>query len=324
MNGDPEGRQTLRQTLRMNAVLVSLVLAFMLASLSFARVVRIELPSDRIQAGDLAKAIPQMMEVDASVVLGHAPLPGIERRVSRGELLRWAEGLGLEMEAASLPEAVVVSRKMRRLAGDQVRELVVQSIAERYRVAPVRIDVELHSFAEPLLPSEPLDFELASPLRSLGRPSTLTLRWTNAQGRSGNLSFRATARLRGVYAVARQALKARTELSAGDFDFQEGFLPGDPDEYLSSVEDLVGKQLRQSIAAGEVLEKRMLAPALTVKRGELIELHFRSRAVVLLAPARAEESGATGDVIRCSNLQSGTTVRARIVDSRQAEVVSFR
>jgi flagella basal body P-ring formation protein FlgA len=305
-------------------VLVSLALAVALVAPSIAAVVRIELPSDRITAGDLRVAIPQMDQADADAVLGHAPLPGVERRVSRAELLRWAEDLGLQMEAGSLPEAVVFSRRMRRVERDQVRELVVQGLARRYQVGPEQIDVELHGFPDALLPGEPLDFELVSPLSRLGRPSTLALRWTNAQGRSGNLSFRATVRVRGVYAVAKEGIEARTELAAGDFDFREGFLAGNPDEYLYSSESLEGQQLRQSIKAGKVLEKRMLSPALSVKRGELIELHFRSRAVILRTPARAEQSGATGDVIRCRNLQSGTTVQARILDSRQAEVVSFR
>ena len=306
------------------AITAILALACTPAFASPSEAVRIEVASDRIHAGDLAAAMPQMREAAAGAVVGLAPLPGIERRVSRGELLRWARELGIEVDAGSLPEAVVVSRKMRRLTGEQVREMVVQSIVERYHVAPEQVDVELHSFSEPLMPDEPLDFELATALNRLGRPMTLTLRWTNTQGRSGNVSFRATARVRGVHAVAREEMQARTEITAGDFAFREGFLPGDPEEYLTTNEQLEGMQMKQDIKTGEALEKRMLAPALTVKRGELIELHFRSRAVVLRTPARAEQSGATGEVIRCRNLQSGSTVQARILDARQAEVVSFR
>jgi flagella basal body P-ring formation protein FlgA len=68
----------------------------------------------------------------------------------------------------------------------------------------------------------------------------------------------------------------------------------------------------------------MLEAAQTVKRGALVELQLRSRAVVLRAPARAEQSGATGEVIRCRNLESGAVVQAVILDSRRAEVISFR
>ena len=201
--------------------------------------------------------------------------------------------------------------------------MVIDAVAERYQLDPVQVEVELHSFSEPLLAAEPLEFELASPLRRLGRPATLTLRWTNSQGRNGNLSFRATAKVRGSYAAARAALAAHTELSAEDFTFEEGFLPGDPAEYSLSSEQVHGKQLKQNLAAGQALEKRMLEDVVTVKRGDLIELRYRSPAVVVRTAARAEQSGAAGEVIRCRNLQSGATVRATIVDATQAEVVSF-
>jgi flagella basal body P-ring formation protein FlgA len=304
------------------ALLLAMVAVLNSAAVSAA--VRVELPSDRIRAGDLAQAVPQMRKADAAAELGFAPLPGVERRVSRREMLQWGEDLGLALEPESLPEALLLSRKMERLPSSQVRGLVTAAVAERYQVAADQVDVELHSFSEPLLPAEPLDFELTSPLTRLGRSTHLTLRWTNSNGRSGNLSFRATAQVRGSYAVAREALEARSEISSHDFELREGLLPGDPREFLVNGEDLDGKQLKQSLKAGQPLERRMIEVAQTVKRGDLIELQLRSRAVVLRTPARAEQSGATGDTIRCRNLESGVTVQAVIVGSRQAEVISFR
>jgi flagella basal body P-ring formation protein FlgA len=283
--------------------------------------VQVELHSDRILAHDLATAIPQFQQAQPDAVLGYAPLPGIERRVARGELLRWGQDLGLSLDAGTLPEALILTRKMRRLESRQVRELVIAAVAERYQADAAQVEVELHSFSEPLLPAEPLDFELASPLNRLGRPTTLTLRWSNSQGHGASLTFRATAQVRGSYAVAREALPARTGLSAEDFHFQQGFLPGDPDEYSLTANDVEGKQLKQNLKAGEALEKRLLEPSLAVQRGDLIELRFRSAAIVLRAAARAEQSGAAGEVIRCRNLQSGATVRGVILDSRQVEVV---
>jgi flagella basal body P-ring formation protein FlgA len=280
--------------------------------------VRVELQSDRIRAADLAGAIPAFQKADPDAVLGYAPIPGAERRVSRGELLRWGQDLGLDLEPVGLPETIILARKMRRLESSEVRELVVEAVAERYAVKPSQVDVELHGFSEPLLPAEALD---SAALKRLDRATTLTLRWSNEQGHSGNLSFRATARVRGAYAVARETLAARSDLRAEDFTFEEGFLPGDPGEYAITAQELDGKQLKQNLRQGEALEKRMLAAVPTVERGGLIELQLRSRAVVLRASARAEQAGAAGEVIRCRNLQSGATVRARILDSRQAEVV---
>ncbi len=308
---------------RCRAVLFALCIA-LLAPTCLRAAVRVELPSDRIRAGDLVNAVPQFAEADAAAVLGFAPLPGIERRVTRRDVIEWADDLGIRIAPEALPETLVLARKMRRLKRETVLELVTNAVAERYQIAASQVEVELHSFDEPLLPAEPLDFELTSPLTRLARPTHLTLRWTNANGRSGNLSFRATARVRGSYAVARETIGARSEISAQDFVFEDGLLPGDPEEYLVTPEDVEAKQLRQTLKAGEPLEQRMLEAAQTVKRGDLIELQLRSRAIVLRAPARAEQSGATGELIRCRNLESGAIVQATIVDARRAEVISFR
>jgi flagella basal body P-ring formation protein FlgA len=210
---------------------------------------------------------------------------------------------------------------MRRLAAGEVRDLVVAAAAARYQVDPAEFAVELHGFAEPLLPAGALDFELTSPLKRLGRPATLTLRWSSAQGQSGKLSFRATARVRGSYAVARRALAARTAIDAGVLEFIEGFLPGEPSEFLLWKQDVEGKKLKQNLRPGEVLERRMLEQAPAVERGALLELELRSRAVVLRAAARAEQAGSPGQVIRCRTLQSGAMVRARLRDARLGEVV---
>ncbi|MEX2301165.1 MAG: flagellar basal body P-ring formation chaperone FlgA [Bryobacterales bacterium] len=328
MNADKRGWKTNPSSacicVHLRLILLLPATAALLGSAALAATVRVELPSDRIRAGDLAQAVPQMHQADAAAELGFAPLPGVERRVSRREIVEWGADLGLALEPETLPEALLLSRKMERLPSRQVRGLVSAAVAERYQVSADQVEVELHSFAEPLLPAEPLDFELTSPLTRLGRPTHLMLRWTNSNGRSGNLSFRATAQVRGSYAVAREALEARSEISSNDFELIEGLLPGDPREFLMNAEDLDGKQLKQSLKAGQPLERRMIEVAQTVKRGDLIELQLRSRAIVLRTPARAEQSGATGDTIRCRNLESGVSVPAVITGSRQAEVISFR
>ncbi len=303
--------------------------ACLLATLALAAAnpPQIQLHADRILASDLAAVVPAFQAADPDTILGYAPLPGVERRVSRADLLGWAEDLGITLDPKAVPDAILLSRKMRRLDSSEVRQLVVAAVAERYHVETKQVEVELNGFDQPLLPAEPLDFELSSPLptplRGLGRPATLTLRWTDPRGHSGNLSFRATARVRGSYAVAREALEARTAIGPQDFRFENGFLPGDPEQYALSSKDVTGQQLRQGIKAGEVLEKRMMEAALAVQRGDMIELRYRSPRVVLRTAARAEESGANGEIIHCRNLQSGSTVRARILDSRQAEVVSL-
>ena len=57
-----------------------------------------------------------------------------------------------------------------------------------------------------------------------------------------------------------------------------------------------------------------------VRRGDLLELQLRSGLILLRVPGRAEEAAAVGEVISCRNLESGSRVMARVLDSKHAEV----
>jgi flagella basal body P-ring formation protein FlgA len=280
---------------------------------------RVELLSGKVTAGDLAGPIPVFSQVEKSSSLAHAPLPGVERSVSRAELARWARSLGLSVEPETLPESVVLSRKLRRFPAAEAERLIVHLVAGHYGIDEAQVGVELLDFREPLVPAGETEFALTAPPSRIGRPSTLTIGWTGSGGGAGRFALRAAVAVRGTYAVARESLAAWSEISPADFDFLDGALPGPPADYLLSPQQVEGVELKRSLRAGEPLRRTVLRPTVTVRRGDLIELRFRSRSIVLRTPARAEESGAAGRTIRCRNLQSGNTVSARITGPREAE-----
>jgi len=276
---------------------------------------------DRIRAGDLARVIGVWTDAPPGQVLGYAPLPGIRRRVSRPQLLRWAREAGLKAAPEEMPPAVVVSRRMRRLETGELKDLLSEALARSFQLPPERIEVELTGGEEPLVPDGSLSFDLGSRVSRFNEPARLYLRWRDGGGRTGNLRVSAVVRVRGSFAEARADLPARTRLAAGDFVFREGPLPGDPEEYLLTPQEVHGKQLRYSLRQGDLLRGSQLEQLQVVRRGDLIELRLRTGAVLLRVGGRAEEPGGVGDEIRIKNLESGQQVRARIIDSQKAEVL---
>jgi flagella basal body P-ring formation protein FlgA len=125
----------------------------------------------------------------------------------------------------------------------------------------------------------------------------------------------------GAFAQARRRLEPGIELSGEDFAFLRGPLPGAPDLFPSTADAIEGRVLRRALEAGEALRTTMLVTPHTLRRGDLVELQVRSRSVLLHAPGRAEQSGSTGDEIRCRNLETGQPLRAKIVDANHVEVI---
>ncbi len=65
--------------------------------LQAGEIVSIEVERDRLTAADLARVMPQWKSLDGNRMIAYAPLPGVERRVSRRQLIRWADRHGLKL-----------------------------------------------------------------------------------------------------------------------------------------------------------------------------------------------------------------------------------
>ncbi len=310
----------LRLSLRGWSVAIFLLLVGLCLPLRAGRVVEIELERDRLTAADLARVVPEWGALDGSQVIAYAPLPGVERRVSRRQLIRWANRHGLELEIEDLPEAVLVARRMRKLTPEEALRAVTAALAERYQLPIEKLRVRLHGFSEALMPAGKLSFEIRSSLNRLNQPVSIPLGWRDSDGRSGTVPLRATVSILGTHALARQAMPARSMVGSKDFTFREGVFPGSPEKYLILPEDVEGKTLKYSLKSGQALARAMLVDTQLVQRGDLIELALKSKSIQLRVPARAEEAGSLGDRITCRNLESGRRVVATIVDQKRAEV----
>ena len=73
--------------------------------------IEIQVTRDRITAGDLANHIPAWADVEPAAELDYAPLPGIERRVTRGQIVQWGSSAGLELDPAALPDSRLDPRR---------------------------------------------------------------------------------------------------------------------------------------------------------------------------------------------------------------------
>ena len=162
-------------------------------------VVEIELERDRITAADLARVIPEWKRLEGNQVIAYGPLPGVERRVSRRQLVRWANRHGLQLEIEDLPEAVLVARRMRKLRAEEALRAVTAAVSERYQLPVEKLQVRLHGFSEALVPAGKLSFEIRSSLNRLNQPVSITLSWRDSDGRSGTVPLRATVSILGTH-----------------------------------------------------------------------------------------------------------------------------
>ena len=322
----PVGRHIRATERNQKAAFLSFLLLTLAVTITFvpttqaASIIRLALEHDRLTAGDLARVIPEWKAAAPHEPLGFAPLPGIDRRLARGQLLGWGKRLGLDLRPESMPDFVLVSRRMRQFTEAEAKTALTAAIAERHGLDADQVRIQLHDFEATPVPTGTLRLDSNLLLTQLNEPRSVPLRWKDGGGRSATIWLRATVSIMGRYAAAAESLEVGTTLRPEDFVFQTGQLAGDPKKYITTPEQVAGMTLKRPLREGEPLLRGAIARHHTVRRGDLVELQLKSRSIQLRVPGRAEQSGSRGETIACRNLESGQRISAVIVDSKHAEV----
>jgi flagella basal body P-ring formation protein FlgA len=91
---------------------------------------------------------------------------------------------------------------------------------------------------------------------------------------------------------------------------------------LTSVEQLVGMEARQAIAAGDVIFSDKVQAPVLVKRGELISVVAQGGGIRVTTTARARQDGARGELVQLESLETREIYDARVTGYREAAVFS--
>jgi flagella basal body P-ring formation protein FlgA len=119
--------------------------------------------------------------------------------------------------------------------------------------------------------------------------------------------------------VATRAIARGTTIGPTDVALQpaEG---GEAPDALRSLDEIVGKEASQTIAAGKVLERGMVRAPLAVRRGEIVTVYARASGIRVKTIARARDEGSVGDLIAVESLQDRKPYYARVCDVQEVEV----
>jgi flagella basal body P-ring formation protein FlgA len=254
---------------------------------------------DHVLAGDLAAAFPQWAAVPAETPLALAPAPGVQRVFRVLELRRLAERWGL---SPAPDREICVTRPVAVLAAGQMLAAMQREIPAAH--------IELLDFSRQPAPEGALVF----PVSGL-RQGPAGGYWSGYVTYGGNRRFTLWARVKvtvaAVRVVAAQDLKPGMALDAAQLRVEtRKDVPAAG--FAIAVEEVAGKVLRRSVAAGTALRAEWLAPAKVVLRGETVRVEAVRGAARLELECVAEGSGAIGEIIPMRNPVSQRHFPARV------------
>lgn len=93
-----------------------------------------------------------------------------------------------------------------------------------------------------------------------------------------------------------------------------------PRDVITEMDEALGKRLRLSLRAGQILRAYALEDPPVIKRGNLVRIVARGKAFTVSALGEARQDGRPGEIIKVRNLSSKREVFAKVVDSKTVEV----
>ncbi|MEE8452787.1 MAG: flagellar basal body P-ring formation chaperone FlgA [Thermoguttaceae bacterium] len=89
---------------------------------------------------------------------------------------------------------------------------------------------------------------------------------------------------------------------------------------LESIEEAIGKETKQAIPLGKILQRKMVRSPLLVRRGEFVTVHVRTSGIRIRTTARARDDGAFGDLVTVESTLDKKTYLARVAAPQEVEV----
>ena len=120
--------------------------------------------------------------------------------------------------------------------------------------------------------------------------------------------------------IAVNALTHGNTIGPGDVRLVEVNVSQINGQYLTSLEDALGKDVKRSLVPGAPIVDQQLVPPLMVRRGEAVLINASSNIVAVKVSGIAMTDGRLGEQIRIKNQSSSRIVNARVTGPGQAEV----
>ncbi len=280
-----------------------------------------------IRLGDIADISGEdsvMVEKIRTVVIGTSPALSKSRRISKGiiEASLKRKMIDASLLDIKLHDKIIVTRDYVSISGEEVKEIVRDFI---YKSLPwdrdfIRIN-EIDYNSDLILPIGELTFEIIPLVHSVRRGRT-TFSVIIMVDREVQKKVRVNVHIEVLreVVISKHSIKANSVVSEEDVVIEKRYIEGLNTDIFTKASDVVGKQSRRFVRAGEIFNGKILKTLPLLKKGDMVSIVAESDKVRVTTTGRAEEDGEKGKMIMIRNLVSNKVVYGWVVDSRTVKV----
>jgi len=293
-----------------------MIFGFVLATVAGAAAC-VEVPSDRVVAGQLVDAAPVLRRLAPGTSLGFAPLPGVVRVISGRELSSIAARAGVILN--DVPD-VCIGRVLRPITAAEMQAALQAALG----IPEAELRVE--DFSSQPLPPGQLEFQRSTLSQPPPNAPASPVFWRGSLIYDQHHGVPVWAKLRIL--VDRTVFLAAQDIAAGtmlrEADVQASTVREFPfsTPRSESTNEFIGKVARRFIRARQRITSNVLDEPKDVTRGDIVQVKVVDGRATLSFDGIAVSSGKKGETILVHNSASGRNFRA-VVEEKGTAVVRF-
>lgn len=288
---------------------------------------RVEIEDADVFLGQLAAiAGPDDARIDElrSIRIGHAPLPGQTRTISRDYILMRLRQSGHDPATfvITAPDSVILERRAVTVSSADMEMMVREYVTANppytgadMTITAVRVPDDV------VLPTGDIRHEIQ--YQSPGRPSgTLPVNiFFHVDGtRSKRVMATVSVVLMKDVPVTRHPIARYQAIQPEDLVMQTMDVTALPDNTIFSFEEIAGQRARRSIGPQRILREDQIEFPPAVMRGDRVSIVAESAGLRVTALGEVQNNGKIGERVQVVNLDSNKTLSARVIDARTVQV----
>ncbi len=300
-----------------------------------------------VRLGDVADvhdADEQLVARLQGVTLAPAPVDGrtvhLDFETIRGRLT--AHGLSLtqlEFSGSSTVAVMSASKETARPAGDddflnsdqtkkRLEDLLGRAVsryvaAKNPRLGEVQLEVHWSDDQATLLgAAASARYEVVGGAEPYSGEQTFQFRFFDRQGKRREVPLRCTVNPMPLVIVAKMNVDRGQVLQADDLTWRQLPVRDDQPPGLRRPEDVIGKEAKRPIRAGEPFAAEDLRGVSLIHRGEIVTVLSKRPGITVRMEAKSQSDGALGETVAVVLLDGRQKLDARVTGYHEAVVIA--
>ena len=271
---------------------------------------KVSVTDDYIRLGDLFSGLD---ENDDGKTVAPAPALGKEAILTAEWLEKLAKNHNIAWRPADMKISVTVRREAAEISKEEIARVVVGEL--KAQGLPENAELTFQKGDFPVLVPVKAVWHLevvSAEYNPVRRQFEAKLALNVDAGKKREMTFGGKVKIFVTVPVAAKDLKTGRIITAEDILSKRVLQESVKDAGSVKTEDLIGKEVKKTIRAGQPVTQNDVRSQVMVAKGKIVTLNFTKSGIMLSAQGKALENGGLGDTVRVMNTQSKSVVQGTV------------